>query len=168
MKRSLFSGIFLVALLLPVAGLEAQTRPTLDEPIQPHPEGESAINQIRSPFCPGLMLEVCPTTQAKLLRDSIQMMAHDGASADSIVQWMLANHGDEYRAVPQARGSGLWAWVMPPLALIAGLIAIILVLRHLRGRQEVGPLEVEEISEEDESVLAAALSELKSSEEVPF
>jgi cytochrome c-type biogenesis protein CcmH/NrfF len=167
MKRSVFSGVLLLV-LLPLVGAGAQEPPRLDEPIQPHPEGEAAIHQLRSPYCPGLMLEVCPSTQAKLLRDSLQMLAWEGAPADSIVGWMLANHGEEYRAVPQARGSGLWAWVMPPLALVAGVILVSLVLRHLKARGEEQPATIEELSEEDESELEAALEELKASEEVPF
>ncbi len=166
MKRSLYLCLFVV--LLSAGGVGAQERPRLDEPIQPHPEGEEAINRIRSPYCPGLMLEVCPTTQAKLLRDTIQMMAWEGASSDSILSWMLATHGEEYRAVPEARGSGLWAWVMPPLALVAGLVIVTLVLRHFRARTEESHSPLEELSEEDESELEAALEELKSSEEVPF
>jgi cytochrome c-type biogenesis protein CcmH/NrfF len=81
---------------------------------------------------------------------------------------MLANYGEQYRAVPQARGSGLWAWLMPPLALLGGLITVVLALRHIRARREDDPPGIREMSEEDESVLASALRELKAAEEVPF
>ncbi|MFC1791149.1 cytochrome c-type biogenesis protein CcmH [Gemmatimonadota bacterium] len=168
MKRSRISGGVALFLLLPLVPAGAQQVPVLDEPIQPHPEGEAAINQLRSPFCPGLMLEVCPTAQAKLLRDSLQMMAWDGASSDSLVAWMLATHGEEYRAVPLTRGTGLFAWVMPPLALLAGLLIVALALKHFRPKREEAPVPVEDLSQEDESALAAALQELKASEEVPF
>ena len=114
------------------------------------------------------MLEVCPSPQAKMLRDTLQVMAHDGASADSLVGWMLATYGEEYRAVPQTRGSGLWAWLMPPLALLGGLAAVVLALGHFRARREADPLSVQPLSEEDESILAEALQELKAAEEVPF
>ena len=114
------------------------------------------------------MLEVCPSPQAKLLRDTLQMMAQEGASADSLVGWMLANYGEEYRAVPRTSGSGLWAWLMPPLALFGGLLAVVLALRHVRARREADPPLVNPLSEEDESVLAEALQELKAAEEVPF
>jgi cytochrome c-type biogenesis protein CcmH/NrfF len=142
--------------------------PGLDEPVQPHPEGDAAIHRLRSPFCPGLMLEVCPTPRAKLLRDSLQMMAWEGAQADSIVSWMLASYGEEYRGVPRTSGGGLLAWLMPPFALLGGLLALSITLHHFRRRQEPAPLAVPPLSEEDESLLAAALEELKASEEVPF
>jgi len=158
-------AFFLPLLAGPAMGQEV---PKLDEPVQPHPEGDAAIDRLRSPFCPGMMLETCPSPQAKFLRDSIQEMAWEGASADSLVNWMLANHGEEYRAVPQARGSGLWAWLMPPLALLGGVIVVTLVLQHFRGRGEEDDEPSEALSSEDEEALQEALEELKKSEEVTF
>ena len=151
-----------------MSGIRGQEAPRLDEPIQAHPEGDAAIDRLKSPYCPGLMLEVCSHPQSKLLRDSLQAMANAGASSDSLVAWMLATYGVEYRAVPLTSGKGLWAWVMPPLGLLAGLLLVIVALRQLRARQVATPTPVRSLTEEDESVLAAAMKELKAAEEVPF
>ena len=168
MNWSSKTGILAVAILLLVGAASGQQAPRLDEPVQPHPEGDAAIGRLKSPFCPGMMLEVCPSPQAKFLRDSIQAMAWSGATADSLVEWMLANHGDQYRAVPRVAGTGLWAWIMPPLALLSGFILVAMALQHFRGRRETGEETREQISSEDESVLEEALKELRDSEEVPF
>ena len=168
MKLRGSSTVALVLLLLPVLQLRAQEGPRLDEPVQAHPEGDAAIDKLKSPFCPGLMLEVCAHPQSKLLRDTLQVMAHEGASSDSLVSWMLANYGEEYRAVPLTSGSGLFAWLMPPLALLGGLLAVVVALKHFRARREVGEPVSAPISEEDESRLAQALQELKAAEEIPF
>jgi len=168
MQRSRIIGLFALLLLLPAIPAGAQEKVRLDEPIQPHPEGIKAIDQLRSPYCPGMMLETCPSPQAKLLRDTLEMMAWSGAPSDTLVAWMLARYGDEYRAVPLARGDGLWAWIMPPLALLGGLVALGLALKHFRARQDASPPPARGLSEEDESILAEALEELKASEEVPF
>lgn len=137
-------------------------------PIQAHPEGDAAIAQLKSPYCPGLMLEVCAHPDSKVLRDSLQAMAHTGMESDTLVAWMLGTYGEQYRAVPEARGSGLLAWVIPPFVMVVGFLIVILALRRFRTRRPnlqrpAGPL-----SKEDESVLAAALQELKAAEEVPF
>lgn len=162
-------GVFTLAfLLIPVVSLHPQETPRLDEPVQPNPEGDAAISRLKSPFCPGMMLEVCPSPQAKILRDTIQIMAAEGATADSLVNWMLASYGEQYRAVPRTSGSGLFAWVMPPLALVGGLLLLVVALRHFRARREPEPAPAQALSEEDESVLAEALKELKDTEEVPF
>lgn len=168
MRRRWQSGLLALFLLFPVGPALGQQIFRLDEPVQPHPQGEAAIDRLRSPYCPGMMLETCPSPQAKLLRDSLQMLAWEGASSDSLVSWMLTNHGEEYRAVPQARGSGLWAWLMPPLALLGGVIIVALVLQHVRARRQEDKQSEESLSSEDESVLQEALEELKRSEEVTF
>lgn len=163
--QNVLLGSFLLFSVGPILG---QQVPRLDEPVQPHPDGEAAIDRLRSPYCPGMMLETCPSPQAKILRDSLQMLAWEGASADSLVDWMLTNHGEEYRAVPRARGSGLWAWLMPPLALVGGIIIVALVLQHFRARRQEDEEPPEDLSSEDESALQEALEELKRSEEVTF
>ena len=168
MKWFFKPGIPAVSILLLAGAVGAQQAPRLDEPVQPHPEGDAAISRLKSPFCPGMMLEVCPSPQAKFLRDSIQAMAWSGASADSLVEWMLANHGDQYRAVPRVAGTGLWAWIMPPLALLGGFIIVAMALQHFRARREAQEETQAPLSSEDESVLEEALKELKDSEEVPF
>lgn len=168
MRRRWQGFLLVVSSLLLVGPALGQQAPRLDEPVQPHPEGDAAIDRLRSPYCPGMMLETCPSPQAKLLRDSIQALAWEGASSDSLVAWMLANHGEEYRAVPQARGSGLWAWLMPPLALLGGIIIVALALQHIRARREEVTALPENLSTEDESALEAALEELRKSEEVSF
>lgn len=161
-------GTLTLLVFLSVVSVAAQQAPRLDEPVQPHPEGNAAIGRLKSPFCPGMMLEVCPSPQAKLLRDSIQAMAWNGTTADSLVEWMLANHGEQYRAVPRVSGTGLWAWIMPPLALLAGFIIVAMALQHFRARRAAQEETRIEISSEDETLLEEALKDLRDSEEVTF
>ena len=54
------------------------------------------------------------------------------------------------------------------LRILAGFLAVAVALRHFRRTQEVHPSPATPLSEEDETILAAALQELKASEEVPF
>lgn len=127
-----------------------------------------AIGQLRSPYCPGLMLEVCPSTPAEMLRDSLRMLAAEGRSAEQIVEWMIANHGEEWRAVPKRQGLGLWAWLAPPLVLLLGLAVVGVRLGVLRGKATEGqnasagtPL-----SDAEQRELEAALHDWSAEEEV--
>ncbi len=163
------SVLLVFAALVVTRGIAAQEARAPDQPVQPHPEGEEAISRLRSPFCPGLMLEVCPSPQAKILRDSINRLAWAGLSADSLVEWMVARYGEEYRAVPRTRGTGLLAWVVPPLILLVGAGITVLAFRRLRAVREGGsPEEIREPSPEEEARIRAALDELESTEEAPF
>lgn len=129
----------IVAMLMTSAVVMAgQTPPRSGEAFQVNPEATEAIGQIWSPYCPGLMLEVCSSSGGAMLRDSIQRMAERGASADSIVEIVIADYGEEWRAEPLRSGTGLWAWIMPPIALVAGLGTVGAALAR-RGRHAVRP-----------------------------
>ena len=131
---------------------------------QVHPEAREAISKIRSPFCPGQMLEVCPSRQAEELRDSLDRRARDGISADSLVELVIAIHGEEYRALPRRTGAGLLAWVIPPAALLVGAGLVVVVLRRLKGPGPVA--DGEGLTEEQRDRLDAALAELEELEEM--
>jgi cytochrome c-type biogenesis protein CcmH/NrfF len=128
-----------------------------------HPEARRAISEIRSPYCPGLMLEVCPSPDAAVLRDSIDTLARSGLTADSIVERVIARYGEEWRAVPRREGAGWWAWLMPPAALLAGLLVVVVVLarrRRATQRTEGAP----DVGTEDEERVRRALADLEASE----
>ncbi len=128
----------LVVGLIAAPPLEAQIPEGVEGTYIPHPEAEKATSRLLSPFCPGLMLEQCPAEESRVLRDSIQMLALQGMNARELEEWMLANHGEEYRAVPKSSGTGLAAWVLPPFALLMGIGAVVLVLRRVLPSREAG------------------------------
>lgn len=151
---------------LAAAPVAAQRPPSTGEALQVHPEAKSAIDRLRSPYCPGMMLEVCTSSGGAMLRDSIQAMAEAGLPADSIVEHVIAEYGEEWRAEPRRSGSGLMAWLLPPGILIAGLVVVGVVLAH-RRRTEPVAVEVE-VPPEDEARLRSALKELEEEEEPVF
>ena len=131
-----------------------------------HPEATKAIDLLKSPYCPALMLEVCPSPGGAALRDTIEMMAAEGESADSIVEQIIARYGEEWRALPSTRGEALLAWVIPPLALILGVALVVFVLRRIRKPR--GAPSASEVSDEERARLDAALRELEAEEETKF
>ncbi len=149
---------------LPREAVELASREAAAEAEELHPEASEAISKLRSPFCPGFMLEVCTSREAEELRDSLQAGALAGLVADSLVEWMVATWGEEYRALPEASGSGLLAWVVPPAALLLGLGLVVLALRRLKGPTVVGAGE-DGITEDERDRLEAALAELEEMEE---
>ncbi len=134
------------------------------QPRDMHPAAREAISKIRSPYCPGLMLEVCPSREAQWLRDSIQAGAVAGLSADSLLEMVIAAHGEEYRAFPKSSGVGLLAWVIPPAALLVGLGLVLVALKKLRGPRGEGVVEGD-ITDQERDLLNAALAELEEMED---
>jgi len=161
-------GALLLALCLPVSApaLDAQE---VGIPQTPHPEAQEAIESLRSPYCPGLMLEVCTSLGGALLRDSIQMLAEDeGWDSDQLIDWVLANHGDTLLALPRARGKSLIAWVIPPAVFLIGLGLVLVALRVMKRRAGPDDEKTTDITPEDEARLANALETLEEEEEPVF
>ncbi len=158
----------IVVAMVPLELAGQTTARTAIEPFEPQPAAEKAISVLKSPYCPGLMLEVCSSYSGALLRDSLQTMAEEGWSTDSLVTWVLANHGDSLLALPRASGRGLVAWVVPPAAILFGLGMVALFLRAVMARSVAVAGGSENLSEEEEAALKDALRELDAGEEPIF
>ena len=171
MARSLgLLNCFLIVATAPFSGTltDQDQKDPLRGPIQPHPAADEAIARIKSPYCPGLMLSVCTSYTGALLRDSIQEMAREGWSTEELVDWVIANHGEEYLAYPRASGQGLLAWLVPPMALLLGVVVVVTALRYMRESNPGIEMVEGELSPEDETLLRQALQEMDASEEPIF
>jgi cytochrome c-type biogenesis protein CcmH/NrfF len=115
-------GLFAVAVAI-VASPSAATA-------APEDVATSISQQIMSPFCPGVTLHDCPSAQADELRGQIAEWAGAGWSRDRIMDRLVAEYGEDVRALPSAEGRGLFAWLLPVLAVgTGGTLAWVLVRR---------------------------------------
>jgi len=166
MIRIVGSLAFLVLLAAPAPAV-AQQPPRSGEALTVHPEARVAIDGLKSPYCPGSMLEVCSSSGGAMLRDSIQRMAESGLSGDSIIEVILADYGEQWRAEPKTSGTGLWAWLLPPVGLVGGLTAVGVILARRRRGEEATVLH-EPPTEDDEARIREALKVLDEDEEPAF
>ena len=155
-------GFLAVALMLFVTAGPLAAQVSEDEARR---TADAAIARIRSPYCPGLMLEVCPSTPAEALRDSIRVAAAQGKSAEAIVEDVLARHGEEWRAVPRRSGAGLLAWLILPLALVVGGLVLWGRIKVMRSQGPAPAAAGGAMSEEERTRLAAALREFEHAED---
>jgi cytochrome c-type biogenesis protein CcmH/NrfF len=155
-----------VLVLSAVADLPAQESGSA--PFTPHPEAQAAIDRLKSPFCPGRMLSNCPSPYAGELRDSLQVLAEAGWTSGQLVEWVLADHGEEWRALPRARGFGVFAWLVPPLMLLAGLALVLTWVARARSQRGYEPVEARPLGTREQDVLAAAIRDMEAEEEEWF
>jgi cytochrome c-type biogenesis protein CcmH/NrfF len=108
---------------------------------------------IMSPFCPGVTLHDCPSAEADALRARIVEWARAGLSRSDIMASLENEYGPGIRAVPRADGSGIWAWVLPGVALAAAGVVALVSARRWVARKRTAVIHQPELSPEERSRL---------------
>lgn len=107
----------------------------------PDPEAVPTVAQVltrtMSPFCPGLTLDECPSTQAVEVREQIADQISSGRTNSQIDAWLVANFGEGALGRP----SGAAGATIPITAGIATAIAVAAVLLSRKPNQ--APVQVE-------------------------
>lgn len=109
------------------------------------PTARQVYARIMSPFCPGVTLNECTSSQATELRSRIEPMIKGGATNAEMDRWLTDNYGEAVLARPKSP----WVWA-PPAAGVLGAAAFL--TRRLKGSRPAGP-EVAELSEHEKSRL---------------
>lgn len=126
----------------------------------PTPETEriavEAIAELKSPFGPH-MLDMCPNEQAEPLRQRLHAAAAQGATKEQLIGIVVGEYGENMRALPQRRGFGLWAWLLPPAGLAAGAAFLWGRLRRMQGNGPSVAAAGPALSAEEQASLNAAL-----------
>lgn len=162
-RRLWTRAVALTALLGIPASAMAQDAPRDGAPETTVPAAaHEAIGQLWSPYCPGLMLEVCTSGGGAALRDSIAAQARAGLGAGEIVEFWVARYGEEYRATPKFEGAGSFAWITPYVMLLAGLVVAVVVA--MRRRSGPGRTASPVVTPEDTARVQAALADLDRAE----
>jgi cytochrome c-type biogenesis protein CcmH len=78
---------------------------------------EAIATELRCPVCQGLSVADSPSSTAQEIRRQIEQLLGDGLSADEIKEHFAARYGDWILLSPRPQ----LAWLVPPLALAAGV-----------------------------------------------
>ena len=138
MRRLVRSAVpALVLWMLEVASLGAQHGQVPAETAERN--AKEAMAQLRSPVTPMHTLDMCPAEEAAALRDTVRIAAAQGMSSQQIVEGVIARRGESLRVLPKRSGVGLFAWVLPPLFLLAGAALVVGRLRRSRMPDVTAP-----------------------------
>lgn len=80
--------------------------------------------EVMSPFCPGKLLEDCPSGQASELKNEMLSQLKSGKSNEDVKAWFVSRYGSEMLAAPEAKGIGLFAWLMPVAFVVLGSLIL--------------------------------------------
>jgi cytochrome c-type biogenesis protein CcmH/NrfF len=112
------------------------------------PTSREVQNRVMSPFCPGVLLADCTSSESAALRQRIEDRIDKGWTNRQIDSWLI----DEYGRNVLARPNGLLALAVPVSMLFIGAALIAYVA--LRRRTPVQPQRVTEVSDYHDQITA--------------
>ena len=90
--------------------------------------------EVRCPVCEGQSAAQSQAAASVQIRDQIRQQLVSGESEGQILAGLVRAYGPSILEKPEATGVGLVVWVVPVLALIAGLAGLTVAFRRWRGR----------------------------------
>ena len=127
--------LLLAALLLSGGAVNAQET----EPADLGYDEEEALSIDRILICPVCPAETIDQAQVELsrqMRRIVREMLAQGASREEILDFFVERYGPEVLAAPPRSGFNLLAWVVPAAGVLAGVVAVPLIIWSMarRGR----------------------------------
>lgn len=100
------------------------------------------FRKVWSPYCKGVSLQECTSSQAQELRDELKARVERGETQEQILSDLEARYGDRLRMMPDRGGRENLAWQLPWLFAFA-VIAAIFVFAGLRRKKKPEVVEIE-------------------------
>jgi cytochrome c-type biogenesis protein CcmH/NrfF len=128
----------------------------------PEDVANAVAHEVMSPYCPGVTLHDCPSSSAQDMRRQIAGWAEGGMTKGEIIDRLEDEFGPSIRAVPETDGAGLFAWLLPGIAVIGGAVAAVALARRWTKRAPAAIAPAQPVSPEAGARLRAELDRLRS------
>ncbi|KZM47794.1 cytochrome c-type biogenesis protein [Labrenzia sp. OB1] len=157
--RSLFTSFFLCLCLLASPAMAVAPDEILDDPaLEARARVLSA--ELRCMVCQNQSIDDSDAPLAKDLRVLVRERLVAGDSDAQVIDYLVSRYGEFVLLKPRFAWNTLALWAAGPLALVAGLFAIILALRKRRAQSaQAADSPVAGLSEEEERRLKALLED---------
>lgn len=119
MSRAILRGLVFPALLLTLVLVWCVPRAFAQEPSAD--DINRVARQLSCPTCTGINVADCPTETCAQWRAKIGELLAEGKTDQEILEYFAARYGDHVLQVPPTRGFFLSVWLVPILAILAGL-----------------------------------------------
>ena len=101
-------------------------------------EINEVARKLSCPTCTGINVADCPTETCAQWRAKIGEMLVEGKGEQEILDYFAARYGDHVLQIPPKRGFFILVWVLPVIAILAGLAWLVYLMRGW-SRQTVAP-----------------------------
>jgi cytochrome c-type biogenesis protein CcmH len=92
----------------------------------------AVARQLYCPVCENIPLDVCGTQACAQWRELIREKLGQGWEDRQIKDYFAAQYGDRVLAAPPARGLNWLVYIVPPLAILAGIFILFSAFRSWR------------------------------------
>lgn len=124
-QYAIFLLIILAALLVSPAFAQGTNPPTDDDV-------NAVAKQLYCPVCENTPLDVCPTQACAQWRDLIRLKLSQGESEQEIKDYFVANYGARVLNEPPREGLNWLAYLVPPLAILAGAVFLFRAFQRMK------------------------------------
>jgi cytochrome c-type biogenesis protein CcmH len=118
------TGVLVVVLAMAIISPVAAQGPTPSDD-----EVNAIAKQLYCPVCPNEPLDTCSTQACIQWRESIREKLSEGWDVDQIKAYFVEQYGDRVLATPPARGFNWLIYILPPVAILAGLFFLVRAMR---------------------------------------
>lgn len=115
-KRILLSFLLALILVVLVGGAASAQQPTPSDD-----QVNEIARQLYCPVCENIPLDVCPTTACAQWRELIRQKLSEGWTEQQIKDYFVLQYGDRVLGTPPTRGINWLAYLVPPIAILAGV-----------------------------------------------
>ncbi len=132
MKRAIFLLLPIISLVLAGVAVDFASAQTAVPPVITDDQVNAIAHQLYCPVCENIPLDVCPTQACAEWRELIRQKLAAGWTEQQIKDYFVEQYGDRVIGAPPARGLNWLVYVIPPIAIVAGVIVLALVYRAWR------------------------------------
>jgi len=125
-------------------------------------EVNAIAKQLYCPVCENIPLDVCGTQACEQWRGLIREKLAAGWSEARIKQYFVDQFGDRVLATPPARGLNWLVYIIPPVAILAGVFVIYRAFMAWKQPADELDSEQESASREDDDYINRLEEELRS------
>lgn len=93
---------------------------------------DAIASRLRCPVCQSVSVAESPSDQARDMREIIVQQVAEGRSDEEIVAFFVERYGEWIVLAPPLRGGTLALWLLPPAAVLIGVIMALGRRRRIR------------------------------------
>ncbi len=144
---SLQKAFFVITFSLVQGGLLVSAG-TAQQPTPSDDQVNAIASQLYCPVCENIPLDVCPTTACAQWRELIRQKLGEGWNEQQIKNYFVQQYGARVLGTPPARGINWLVYLVPPIAILAGVYILYRAFRSWR-RPSAGTATVSSPGEPD-------------------